>query len=94
MENELIKIYNQKKKKNLSEKHTRYGHVKESEKKVPTYLTRKGRASQFTIQPIPTHFHGLPCKVPIGVTKARYQSNHNVSGLKVVPILQAPHNGI
>ena len=83
--NELIKIYT--KKKNLSEKHAWYGHVKESKKKVPTYLTRRGQASQFNIQPIPAHSHELPCRVLIGVREARYQSNHNVSGLKIVPIL-------
>lgn len=63
-------------------------------KKIPTYLTRRGWAGQFTIQPLPAYSHKLPYRVPIGVREARYQPNYCVLGLKVIPILQAPLNGI
>ena len=63
-------------------------------KKVLTYLTRRGRAGKFAIQPIPAHSHKLLHRVPIGVEKIGYQPNHSVSGLKVIPMLQFPPNSI
>ena len=63
-------------------------------KKEPTYLTMKGRAGKFAIQPIPVHSHKLLPRVPIGVRKIGYQLNHSVLGLKVIPMLQAPLNSI
>ena len=36
----------------------------------------------------------IPCRVPIGIREAGYQSNHNVSGLKVILVLPAPPNSI
>lgn len=56
--------------------------------------SEESRASQLTIQLIPSHPHMLPHQVPIGVGEAGYQPNHCVLGLKVIPKLQTPPNGI
>ena len=68
--------------------------LRSRKKKVSTYLTRRGQAGKFAIQPITAHSHKLLHKVPIGVEKIEYQPNHSVSGLKVIPVLQAPPNSI
>ena len=54
---------------------------------MPTYLLRRDWVGEFPVELIPTHFHELPYGIPIRVEEARYQSNHGVLGLKIVPIL-------
>ena len=50
--------------------------------------SRRGQTGEFSIEPIPTHSHSheLPHGVPIGVGKTRYQPNHGILDLKVIPI--------
>ena len=73
-------------KENLKWKCILQGYTKELEKKVPTYLVERGRISEFFVEPVPAHSHELPRRVPIGIGETRYQPNHGILGLKVIPV--------
>ena len=52
-------------------------------------LSTEERSGRLVLHWANSHsLYKLPCEIPIRAREARYKSNHKVSGLNIVPILQ------